>query len=225
MHDYVAMLVFIDLWHHLCNNYCLAIATAGVGLLLTTVGWCPTTCTYPCSSTATSTWRSAPLLWLSNTSTSTSTRATTVHMWTLARWMLLHSMALRPFSHACGMRSRSTKTAGMCRLLRPATICMALIYTRSTPMSFGLLCTWKGVRPSYFKRALMLRSYLTRTLTQLWLHGLHLTKQHGSISIHLYHCAWLSTRFTMTLHALPHGKRRKSNGHSTHGRQVWCPCL
>jgi hypothetical protein len=39
-----------------------------------------------------------------------------------------------------------------------------------------LLCTWKGVKPSCFKRALMLRPYLTGTLTQLWLHGLHLTK-------------------------------------------------
>jgi hypothetical protein len=85
-----------------------------------------------------------------------------------------------------------------------------------------LLCTWKGVRPSCFKRALMLRPYLTRTLTQLWLHGLHLTKQHGSMSIHLHHCAWLSTHFTMTFHALPHGKRRKSNGHSAHERQVCC---
>jgi hypothetical protein len=28
--------------------------------------------------------------------------------------------------------------------------------------------------------------------------------------------------FTMIFHALPHGKRRKSNGHSAHGRQVCC---
>jgi hypothetical protein len=78
---------------------------------------------------------------LSNTSTNTSTRATTVHRWTLARWTLLHLMALMcPLSHACGMRSRSTKTASMCRLLGPATACMALIYTRSTPMSFGFVC-------------------------------------------------------------------------------------
>jgi hypothetical protein len=104
---------------------------------------------------------------LSNTSTSTSTRAMTVHRWTLARWMLLHLMALRPLSHSCRMRSRSTKMADMCRLLRPVTVCMALIYTRNTPMLFGLLCTWKGVRPSCFKRALMLRPYLTGTLTQL----------------------------------------------------------
>ncbi len=57
-----------------------------------------------------------------------------------------------------------------------------------------------------------------------WLlnYGLHLTKQHGSISIHLHHCAWFSTRFTMTFHALPHGKRRKSKGHSAHRRQVCC---
>jgi hypothetical protein len=46
-----------------------------------------------------------------------------------------------PLSHACRMRSRFTKTAGMCRLLRPATVYMALICTRSTPMSFDLLCT------------------------------------------------------------------------------------
>ncbi len=176
MHDYAAMLALIDLWHRSCNNCCLAVAVAGVGLPLTTVGWCPTTRTCPCSSIATSTWRSAPPSRLSNTSTSTSTRATTVHMWMLAWWTLLHLMALRPFSHSCGMRSRSTKTAGMCRLLRPVTVCMALICTRSTPMSFGLLCTWKGVRPSCFKRALMLRPYLTGTFTQLWLHGLHLTK-------------------------------------------------
>jgi hypothetical protein len=64
-----------------------------------------------------------------------------MHRWILARWTLLHLMVLRPLSHACGMRSRSTKTAGMCRLLRPATVCMALIYIRSTPMSFDLLCT------------------------------------------------------------------------------------
>ncbi len=141
MHDYATMLAFIDLWHRSRNNCCLAAVAAGVGLPLTTVGWCPTTRTCPCSSTATSTWRSAPLSQLSNTSTSTSTRATTVHRWTLARWMLLHLMALRPLSDACGMKSRSTKTAGMCRLLRPATVCMVLICTRSTPMSFGLLCT------------------------------------------------------------------------------------
>ncbi len=170
------MLPLIDLWHRSRNNCCLAIIAAGVGLPLTTVGWCPKTRTYPCSSIATSTWRSAPSSRLSNTSTSTSTRATTVHKWTLARWTLLHLMVLHPLSHSCGMRSRSTKTAGMCRLLRPATVCMALICTRSTLMSFSLLCTWKGVRPSYFKRALMLRPYLTGTLTQLWLHGLHLTK-------------------------------------------------
>jgi hypothetical protein len=85
-------------------------------------------------------------LQLSNTSTSMPTRATTVHMWTLARWTLLHLMALRPLRHACGMRSRSTKTADMCRLLRLVTVCMALICTRSTPMSFGLLCIWKGIR-------------------------------------------------------------------------------
>jgi hypothetical protein len=89
-------------------------------------------------------------------------------------------------------------------------------------MSFDLLCIWKGVRPSYFKRALMLRPYLTGTLTQLWLHDLHLIKQHRSISIHLHHYTWLSTRFTMTFHALPHGKKRKSNGHSAHIRQVYC---
>ncbi len=141
MHDYAVMLAFIDLWHRSRNNYCLAATPAGVVLPLTTAGWCPITRTCPCSSTATSTWRSAPPSQLSNTSTSTFTRATTVHRWTLARWTLLHLMALRPLSHACGMRSRSTKTAGMCRLLRPATVCMALIYTRSTPMSFGLLCT------------------------------------------------------------------------------------
>jgi len=222
MHDYAAMLTFIDLWHHSCNNCCLVAAAAGVGLPLTTAGWCPTTRTCPCSSTATSTWRSAPPSRLSNTSTNTSTRATTVHRWTLAWWTLLHLMALRPLSHACEMRSRSTKMAGMCRLLRPATVYMALICTRNTPMSFGLLCIWKGVRPSYFKRALMLRPYLIGTFTQFWLHGLHLTKQHGSISIHLHHCTWLSTRFTMTFHALPHGKRRKSNGHSAHRRQVCC---
>ncbi len=51
---------------------------------------------------------------------------------------------------------------------------------------------------------------------------LHLTKQHGSMSIHLHHCVWLLTRFTMIFHALPHGKRRKSNGHSAHGCQVYC---
>ncbi len=68
----------------------------------------------------------------------------------------------------------------------------------------------------------MLRPYLIGTLTQLWLHRLHLTKQHGSILIHLHHCTWLSTRFTMTFHALPHGKKRKSNGHSAHRRQVCC---
>jgi hypothetical protein len=90
-----------------------------------------------------------------------------VHRWTLARWTLLHLMVLRPFDHTCGMRSRSTKTAGMCRLLRPTIVYMAFIYIRSIPMSFGLLCTWKGVRPSCFKRALMLRPYLTGTLTQL----------------------------------------------------------
>ncbi len=141
MHDYAAMLALIDMWHHSRNNCCLVAIVAGVGLPLTTAGWCPTTRTYPCSSTVTSTWRSTPLLRLSNTSTNTSTRATTVHRWTLARWTLLHLMALmRPLSHACGMRSRSTKMAGMCRLLRPATACMALIYTRSTPMSFGFLC-------------------------------------------------------------------------------------
>ncbi len=141
MHDYVAMLAFIDLWHRSSNNYYLAVVTAGVGLPLTTAGWCPTTCTCPYSSTATSTWRSTPPLRLSNTFTSTSTRAMTMHRWTLAQWTLLHLMALRPLSHACGMRSRSTKTAGMCRLLRPATVCMALINTRNTPMSFDLLCT------------------------------------------------------------------------------------
>ncbi len=141
MHDYAAMLALIDLWHHSRNNCCLVAIAARVGLPLTTAGWCPTTRTYPCSSTATSTWRSAPLSRLSNTSTNTSTRATTVHRWTLARWTLLHLMALMcPLSHACGMRSRSTKTASMCRLLGPATACMALIYTRSTPMSFGFVC-------------------------------------------------------------------------------------
>jgi len=77
---------------------------------LTTVGWCLTTRTCPYSSIATSTWRSAPPSRLSNTSISTSTRATTVHRWTLARWTLLHLTALRPLSHSCGMRSRSTKT-------------------------------------------------------------------------------------------------------------------
>jgi len=162
MHDYAAMLAHIDLWHRSRNNCCLAVTTTGVGLLLTTVRWCPTTRTYPCSSIATSTWRSAPPLRMLNTSTSTSTKATTMQ-----RWTLLHLMALRPLNHSCGMRSRSTKTAGMCRLLRPATVCMALICIKSTPMSFGLLCTWKGVRPSCFKRALMLRPYLTGTLTQL----------------------------------------------------------
>ncbi len=141
MHDYAAMLAFIDLWHCSRNNCCLAVAAAGVGLPLTTVGWCPTTRTCPCSSIATSTWRSAPPSQLSNTSTSMSTRATTVHMWTLAQWMLLHLMALRPLSHACRMKSKSTKTAGMCRLLRPTTVCMALICIRRTPMSFDLLCT------------------------------------------------------------------------------------
>jgi len=141
MHDYVAMLAFFDLWHRSRNNCCLATAVARVGLPLTTAGWCLTTRTCPCSSTATSMWRSAPPSRLSNTSTSTSTRATTVHKWTLARWTLLHLMVMHPLSHASGMRSRSTKTAGMCRLLRPATVCMALIYTRSTPMSFDLLCT------------------------------------------------------------------------------------
>ncbi len=141
MHDYAAMLAFIDLWHHSCNNCYLAPAATELGLLLTIAGWCPTTRTCPCSSTATSMWRSAPPSQLSNTSTSTSTRATTVHKWMLARWTLLHLMALRPISHACGMRSRSTKMVDMCRLLRPATVCMALICTRSTPMLFGLLCT------------------------------------------------------------------------------------
>ncbi len=141
MHDYAAMLAFIDLWHHSCNNYCLVAVATGVGLPLTTAGGCLTTRTCPCSSTATSTWRSAPSSRLSNTSISTSTRATIVHRWTLARWTLLHLMALCPLSHACGMRSRSTKMAGMCWLLRLATVCMALICTRSTPMSFGLLCT------------------------------------------------------------------------------------
>ncbi len=176
MHNYAAMFAFTNLWHHSRNNCCLVVTAAGVGLPLITVGWCSTTHTCPCSSTATSMWRSAPSSRLSNTSTSTSTRAKTVHKWTLARWTLLHLMAMCPLSHACGMRSRSTKTAGMCRLLRLATVYMALICTRSTPMSFDLLCTWKGVRPSCFKRALMLRLYLTGTLTQLWLHGLHLTK-------------------------------------------------
>ncbi len=141
MHDYVAMLAFIDLWHRSRNNCCLVAAVAGVGLPLTTAGWCPITRTCPCSSTATSTWRSAIPLRLSNTFTSTSTRATTVHKWMLARWTLLYLMALRALSHACGMRSRFTKTTNMCRLLRLATVCMALICTRSTPMSFGLLCT------------------------------------------------------------------------------------
>jgi hypothetical protein len=140
MHNCAAMLAFIDLLHRSCNNCCLAV-TAWVGLPLTIARWCPTTHTCPCSSIATSTWRFAPLSRLSNTSTSTSTRATTVHRSTLAWWTLLHLMALRPLNHACGMRSRSTKTAGMCRLLRLAIVCMALIYTRSTPMSFGLLCT------------------------------------------------------------------------------------
>ncbi len=135
MHDYAAMLTFIDLWHRSCNNCCLVVAATGVGLPLTIVGWCLTTRTCPCSSTATSTWRSAPPSRLSNTSTSMSTKATIMHRWTLARWTLLHLMALRPLSHACGMRSRSTKTTGMCRLLRLATVCMALISIRSTPMS------------------------------------------------------------------------------------------
>ncbi len=162
MHDYAAMLALIDLWHRSRNNWCLAVVAAGVGLPLTTVGWCPTTRTCPCSSIATSTWRSAPPSRLSNTSTSMSTRATTVH-----RWTLLHLMALRPLSHACGMKSRSIKMVGMCRLLKPATVYMALICTRSTPMLFGLLCTWKGVRPSCLKRALMLPPYLIGTFTQL----------------------------------------------------------
>jgi len=167
MHDYVAMLAFINMWHRSRNNCYLRTIAAGVGLPLTTAGWCPTTRTCPCSLTTTSTWRFAPPSQLSNTSISTSTRAMTVHMWTLAWWTLLHLMALRLLNHTCRMRSRSTETTGMCWLLRPATVCMALIYTRNTPMSFGLLCTWKGVRPSCFKRALVLWPYLTGTLTQL----------------------------------------------------------
>ncbi len=141
MHDYAAMLAFIDLWHRSRNNCCLAAVATGVGLPLTTTGWCLTTRTCPCFSTATSSWRSALPSRLLNTSTSMSIRATTVHRWTLVRWTLLHLMPLRPLSHTRGMRLRSTKTTGMCWLLRPATVCMALIYTRSTPMSFGLLCT------------------------------------------------------------------------------------
>ncbi len=80
----------------------------------------------------------------------------------------------------------------------------------------------KGRQTILFQEGINVRPYLTGTLTQFRLHGLHLTKQHGSISIHLHHCAWLSTHFTMTFHALPHGKRRKSNGHSAHGCQVCC---
>jgi hypothetical protein len=34
----------------------------------------------------------------------------------------------------------------------------------------------KGRQTILFQRALMLRLYLTGTFTQLWLHGLHLTK-------------------------------------------------
>jgi hypothetical protein len=82
MHDYAAMLALIDLWHHSRNNCCLVAIAAGVGLPLTTAGWCPTTRTYPCSAIVTLTWRSAPLSRLSNTSTNTSTRATIVHRWT-----------------------------------------------------------------------------------------------------------------------------------------------
>jgi len=36
MHDYAAMLAFIDLWHCSRNNYCLAATVARVGLPLTT---------------------------------------------------------------------------------------------------------------------------------------------------------------------------------------------
>jgi hypothetical protein len=38
MHDYAAMLAFIDLWHRSRNNCCLAVAAAGVGLPLITIG-------------------------------------------------------------------------------------------------------------------------------------------------------------------------------------------
>ncbi len=42
MHDYAAMLAFIDLWQRSRNNCCLAAATTGLGLPLTTAGWCLT---------------------------------------------------------------------------------------------------------------------------------------------------------------------------------------